>query len=90
VTTLNLAEMPQPEVVWLGNAENNDEWRELKEEIKAERGAKCDLCGCQEHLDLHHLKAKRYGGKALKENLQLLCRSCHAETASFGDHSRLQ
>lgn len=90
VTTLNLAEVPQPEIVWLGNAQNNEDWRELKEEIKAERGAKCDLCGSLEDLDLHHLKAKRYGGKALKENLQLLCRSCHAKTESFGDHSRLQ
>ncbi|BAY59167.1 reverse transcriptase (plasmid) [Leptolyngbya boryana NIES-2135] len=90
VTTLNLAEAPQPEIVWLGNAENNEEWRELKEEIKAERGAKCDLCGSRENLDLHHLQARRYGGKAHKENLQLLCRSCHTGTETFGDHSRLQ
>lgn len=90
VTALSPAEAPQPKFVWLGNAENNEEWRELKEEIKAERGAKCDLCGSTENLDLHHLKARRYGGKAVKENLQLLCRSCHTETATFGDHSRLQ
>jgi RNA-directed DNA polymerase len=90
VTTLTVAEAPQPKFVWLGNAENNEDWRELKEEIKAERGAKCDLCGSKENLDLHHLQAQRYGGKAVKENLQLLCRSCHAKTLSFGDHSRLQ
>ena len=90
VTTLNLAEAPQPEFVWLGNAQNNEEWRELKEEIKAERGAKCGLCGSTENLDRHHQKARRYGGKAVKENLQLLCRSCHAKTATFGDQSRLQ
>lgn len=90
LTILNLAEAPQPKFVWLGNAENNEEWRELKEQIKAERGAKCELCGSKENLDLHHLKARRYGGKAVKENLQLLCRSCHAETATFGAHSRLQ
>lgn len=90
VTALNIVEAPQPKFVWLGNAENNEQWRELKEEIKAERGAKCDLCGSTENLDLHHLKARRYGGKAVKENLQLLCRSCHAGTATFGEHSRLQ
>jgi Ni/Co efflux regulator RcnB/uncharacterized protein YlaI len=90
VTTLTVAEAPQPQFVWLGNAQNNEDWRELKEEIKAERGAKCDLCGSKENLDLHHLQARRYGGKAVKENLQLLCRSCHAKTPSFGDHSRLQ
>jgi group II intron reverse transcriptase/maturase len=90
VTTLTLAQAPQPTVAWLGNAENNEDWRELKEAIKAERGAKCDLCGSTENLDLHHLQARRYGGKAVKENLQLLCRSCHAKTPSFGDHRRLQ
>jgi 5-methylcytosine-specific restriction endonuclease McrA len=90
VTTVNFAEAPQPVYVWLGNAENNENWRELKEEIKAERGAKCALCDSAENLDLHHLKARRYGGKAVKENLQLLCRSCHAKTPSFGDHRRLQ
>jgi 5-methylcytosine-specific restriction endonuclease McrA len=90
VTTLTVAEAPQPEFVWLGNANNNEDWRKLKEEIKAERGARCDLCSSKENLDLHHLQARRYGGKAIKENLQLLCRSCHAKTASFGDHSRLQ
>ncbi len=90
VTAFPLAEASQPTVVWLGNAENNEDWRELKEEIKAERGAKCDLCGSTENLDLHHLQARRHGGKAVKENLQLLCRSCHAKTPSFGDHSRLQ
>ncbi|MEO1432851.1 MAG: HNH endonuclease signature motif containing protein [Cyanobacteria bacterium J06632_19] len=75
--------------VWLGNVENH-EWRELKEEIKAERGAKCSVCGCTKHLDLHHMKARRTGGTDVKDNLQLLCRNCHAQTSSFGDHSRLQ
>jgi hypothetical protein len=37
-TTLTTPEVPLPKKVWLGNAEN-DEWRELKSEIKAERGA---------------------------------------------------
>jgi group II intron reverse transcriptase/maturase len=88
-TTLTIPEIPIPEKVWLGNA-LNDEWRELKEEIKAERGAKCAICGCTDDLDLHHIKARRIGGTDAKENLQLLCRRCHAQTSSFGDHSRLQ
>ncbi|KAB8314296.1 group II intron reverse transcriptase/maturase [Tolypothrix campylonemoides VB511288] len=88
-TTLTIPEIPIPDKVWLGNA-LNDEWRELKEEIKAERGAKCAICGCTDDLDLHHIKARRIGGTDAKENLQLLCRRCHAQTSSFGDHSRLQ
>jgi group II intron reverse transcriptase/maturase len=88
-TALSVSQIPLQELVWLGNAEN-EQWRELKEEIKAERGAKCALCGSQDQLDLHHIKARRYGGLDVKENLQLLCRRCHVETPSFGDHRRLQ
>lgn len=89
LTRLTTTEVPIPNQVWLGNA-LNDEWRELKEEIKAERGAKCAVCGSTEDLDLHHMKARRIGGTDVKENLQLLCRHCHAQTSSFGDHMRLQ
>lgn len=88
-TAPSVSQIPLPEKVWLGNA-FNEQWRELKEEIKAERGAKCALCGSQDQLDLHHIKARRYGGLDVKENLQLLCRCCHVETPSFGDHRRLQ
>ena len=87
--TLTTPEVPLPKKVWLGNAEN-DEWRELKSEVKAERGARCAVCGSISELDLHHIKARRIGGTDVKENLQLLCRRCHAQTSSFGDHQRLQ
>ncbi len=87
-TVPTMSEIPLPERVWLGNAENQ-EWRELKSEIKAERGEVCFVCGSTEQLDLHHIKARRHGGQNVPENLQLLCRRCHVETPSFGNHSRL-
>lgn len=90
ITTLVVDTGPQPNTVWLGNTEDHGVWRELKESIKAERGAICAQCGSPDDLDLHHRQAKRKGGKDEKENLELLCRRCHAQTASFGDHSRLQ
>jgi 5-methylcytosine-specific restriction endonuclease McrA len=42
------------------------------------------------NLDLHHLKARRYGGQDAKENAQLLCERCHVQTPTYGDRSRLQ
>jgi group II intron reverse transcriptase/maturase len=81
---------PLPELVWLGNAENNEVWREMKAQVKAERGAKCERCGCTMALDLHHRQARRYSGKDTIENAELLCRPCHVQTPTFGDHSRLQ
>lgn len=82
-TGITLADLALPEQVWKGNARNT-QWRELKEAIKAERGAKCELCGSTDNLDLHHIIARRTKGKSVDENLQLLCRQCHAITPSFG------
>jgi 5-methylcytosine-specific restriction endonuclease McrA len=62
----------------------------IKAMHKAERGGKCDICGNDVNLDLHHIKARRYGGKDTKENAQLLCERCHVQTPTYGDHSRLQ
>ncbi len=89
-TDLEQPDAPLPEHVWLGNAENNAEWRVIKAKVKAERGAKCERCGSPVDLDLHHLKARRYGGQNTKENAQLLCERCHVDTPTYGDHSRLQ
>ncbi len=89
-TTIAEAETPIPNYVWQGNAQNNEEWRMVKEEIMAERGAKCERCGNTENLDLHHIKARRYGGQDVKENAQLLCEACHVLTPTYGDHKRLQ
>lgn len=89
-TTIEEAETPLPSYVWLGNAENNERWRVIKEEVMAERGAKCERCGSTVNLDLHHIKARRYGGKDVKANAQLLCETCHVQTTPYGDHKRLQ
>jgi RNA-directed DNA polymerase len=88
--TVEQSERPLPDHVWLGNAPNNERWREIKEEVKAERGAKCERCGSSVHLDLHHKQARRYGGQDTKENAQLLCERCHVQTPTYGDHRRVQ
>ena len=69
--------------VWKGNADNA-QWRELKEKIKAKRGAFCEWCGSLSNLDLHHIIARKDKGKDVESNLQLLCRTCHSQTPSFG------
>jgi RNA-directed DNA polymerase len=81
---------PLPLMVWLGNAQNNETWRELKAEVKAERGARCEHCGSRMDLDLHHLKARRAGGQDAKDNAQLLCERCHVHTPTYGRYPRRQ
>ncbi len=82
-TTASQPEKPLSHRIWMGNAENVT-WRELKEKIKAERGAKCEQCGSPGKLDLHHIISRKNKGKDVEDNLQLLCRTCHAKTPSFG------
>ncbi len=83
VTTIPTVPTPIPKPTWMGNA-TNSQWRELKESILAERGAKCEICGSLNNLDLHHINARKNKGKDVLDNLQLLCRTCHAQTPSFG------
>ena len=90
VTNIKEVEVSLPEQVWLGNAENNEVWREIKAEVKSERGEKCELCGSNENLHLHHIKARQHGGQDVKENAQLLCRICHVQTPTYGKHKALQ
>ncbi len=90
LTSIEKPEVPIPENVWRGNAPNNERWREIKAEVITERGARCEQCGSTYNLELHHIKAKRYGGKDEKDNAQLLCKRCHVQTPSYGDRRRLQ
>jgi len=89
-TQIESGDSPFPEHVGLGNAENNEVWREMKAQVQAERGARCERCGTTVHLDLHHRQARRYGGHDTIDNAELLCRPCHVQTPTSGDHRRLQ
>jgi RNA-directed DNA polymerase len=78
------------ERVWLGNAKNNERWREIKAEIKAEQGARCETCESTYKLEVHHMKARCQGGKDTKENAQLLCKRCHVKTPTYGSRRWIQ
>lgn len=53
-------------------------WAALSAKLREDRG-RCELCGSQEHLQSHHVLAKRlYPGFTLDErNLVVLCARCH-------------
>ena len=37
----------------------------------------CEDCGAHKNLTLHHVNPKSNGGKTTKNNLIVLCRTCH-------------
>jgi hypothetical protein len=80
---------PGPPYVWLGHAEPNEVWRELKAESQADRGAQWERCGNRVGLDLHPVPARRYGGRDLNAHAQLRCDPCHVHTSTDGDPGRL-
>jgi 5-methylcytosine-specific restriction endonuclease McrA len=46
--------------------------------IIKERGNKCQNCGYDGYVELHHIKEVQNGGTLANENLVLLCELCHA------------
>lgn len=51
------------------------EWKTFAEELKTKRGHKCEICGSDEDLQVHHL---RYTDNLMDEaELMVLCCNCH-------------
>jgi len=50
------------------------------EEYRMEK--KCETCGSLKLIDVHHIDKDKYNNK--KENLQILCRSCHTRHHATG------
>jgi len=52
------------------------EWEEIKKQMKARYGNKCELCGSTQDLEVHHLHYRNLGHEDLRD-LLLLCHDCH-------------
>lgn len=48
-----------------------------KKAIEEARKPYCELCGCREGVQVHHIKSKGSGGGDTPENLISLCWVCH-------------
>lgn len=54
---------------------NSADWKSFAEQLKIKRGGKCEICGSDERLEVHHL---RYVGNLMEEDdVKVLCHSCH-------------
>jgi hypothetical protein len=58
-------------------------WQELRVQTIAERGNKCERCGGEVKIDLHH-KTYKNKGHEKPEDLILLCRKCHEKQHTGG------
>jgi group II intron reverse transcriptase/maturase len=60
------------------------DWAEIRLAVLARDNYRCTQCGSSDDLHVHHSQARRRGGTHQMDNLQTLCASCHAQTASWG------
>jgi 5-methylcytosine-specific restriction endonuclease McrA len=54
-------------------------YRQLCREVLERDGWRCQLCGCMENLQVHHIQWRSHLGDDSTENLIALCANCHQE-----------
>ena len=52
-------------------------WRQLSKQVCTEVG-RCQRCGATEDLTGDHIVPRSEGGRNVRENVQVLCRSCNS------------
>lgn len=54
----------------------SDEWRSKCEEVFSIRGRRCEACGSQKSIEVHH---KTYGNLGYEplDDLSVVCKNCH-------------
>ena len=56
-------------------------WQELSQEIRSERGNRCEICKGTSNLQVHHVCCSKYFKKSLLRfnpvNLLVVCPTCH-------------
>ena len=52
-------------------------WRDTSKNIKALDKKRCAICGKLEGLETHHIVPLSHGGRTVKANLIVLCKTCH-------------
>ncbi len=57
-------------------------WRKLRIQALSRAKNKCQRCGSQLNLDVHHKKLVTKGGKDELSNLVVLCETCHHKAHS--------
>ena len=53
------------------------DWAVLRARFLKLVGKRCQKCGSDDRVAVHHLKPRKQGGTDTMDNLQALCHSCH-------------
>lgn len=50
----------------------------LRKKILKQRGKRCEICGFEGYVEMHHINPMNNGGINSPENVLILCEKCHA------------
>lgn len=59
--------------------------KHIKKKLVKENGRVCSECGNEGRVEAHHIKPLWKGGEDTRENVRLLCDSCHKKKHSTGN-----
>ena len=62
---------------------NTEYWYDLRQEIITSRGNKCERCGSDFLLDVHHRNKVYRRGHEIDSDLIVLCRECHTKEHAY-------
>jgi len=56
-----------------------ESYRELHRQVLERDAWRCQICGCMQNLQVHHLNFRSQSGADEEQNLITLCAQCHDE-----------
>jgi 5-methylcytosine-specific restriction endonuclease McrA len=56
-----------------------ESYRELHRQVLERDTWRCQICGCMQNLQVHHLEFRSHSGTDEEHNLITLCAQCHNE-----------
>lgn len=67
----------------------SDEWAAIREVIVTRADARCEVCGAEEPLHVHHIVYSKQWGEEDHEELAALCERCHTQVHWLQDTVKL-
>jgi tetratricopeptide (TPR) repeat protein len=58
-------------------------WKDIRDVALARANWRCENCESSLSLEVHHRSYDRFGGAETRDDLEVLCRSCHEETHNW-------
>lgn len=79
---------PYPETPpWSGTVYYGEDWTAIRAAVLERDDHRCQLCGRQQRLEVHHLRKWTPGTAHDPDNLLTLCEPCHAQAHSPGSET---